>query len=236
MKNWSSQEVSEYISGQRTILKAMIADFPKVEGDEQENARIDYDVLFRDAHPLANETISVPEALRRFQMWLLDNYVRPGMAVQEYLSVSIERQYGREKVTFTLGAHFDINSGAGRTANYDRLVDAINIEHMRYARDRAQNGTSDQNPASDSSAHPGEIRVQADRLVVEVKDGKRMYKVKAGQFTRFGVPFYNEHIKASGVNPEEIPDSGYDLKNYDAVIQMNGEKPVRVVRLIKHHA
>jgi hypothetical protein len=87
-------------------------------------------------------------------------------------------------------------------------------------------------PAPQSSGNT--ITLKAEKIVVSMKDGKRMYNVIAGEWREFGVPFYPEHMMDCGINPKNVPDEGYVFKEgTKAIIEMKGDKPRRVIKLVK---
>jgi hypothetical protein len=233
VKNWNSADREQWSKGIKAIASAMLPDMPDPDSEQGEDMLLDLETLFMGGSSINEKVLSVEEGLRQFQLFLLHNYVRPGMASTEYLEVAITRTLGADTVTYKLGCQFDINSGAGRTACYDRLVDAINIELDRYARDRAGGVKSASSGAGTSNGNRNVITIPAIRLNVDVKQGKKYFKVTAGEWQEFGVNFWPEDIKRAGVDPDSIPLEGWDLSKFDAEILMNGEKPKKVIRLIR---
>lgn len=63
-----------------------------------------------------------------------------------------------------------------------------------------------------------ERTVNATQLTVGMKDGKRLYTVLCGDWMKHGVPFYEEHMKAAGINPKEIPDDGLTFADGTKVV------------------
>lgn len=79
------------------------------------------------------------------------------------------------------------------------------------------------------------VWMQMDSIGVTMKDGKRYYRVKGGQYSEHGIPFYPEHMMKCGFAPTDIPDEGYTFKGAtDAEIEFSGDKPKRVLGLRKH--
>jgi hypothetical protein len=74
----------------------------------------------------------------------------------------------------------------------------------------------------------------ADRLEVRVEKGVRLFRVMGGKYGKHGVPFYDEHIKMGGVEPKDIPDVGWNLKDkYTFTVELEGGKPKRVLSINK---
>lgn len=90
---------------------------------------------------------------------------------------------------------------------------------------------------ADMGAHGYDVTEEkhlATGISVTMKDGKRYYKVKCGTWQEHGVAFYPEHMKASGINPALIEDTGYEFKGpTNAIVQMVKGQPKRVIRLEK---
>lgn len=72
----------------------------------------------------------------------------------------------------------------------------------------------------------------ASEICVTMKDGKRYFKVKGGEYSEHGINFWPEHMKANGIVPGLIPDSGHTCKpGTTMVVEMVEGKPKRVLRL-----
>lgn len=77
------------------------------------------------------------------------------------------------------------------------------------------------------------VTVPATEIRVKMEKGKRMWSVICGTWQEYGVPFYPEHMKQSGINPLLIPDEGYIFKKQTkAVVQLEGGKAKRVIKLV----
>jgi len=77
------------------------------------------------------------------------------------------------------------------------------------------------------------VVVPAEEIAVEMKDGKRRYRVKCGQWMKHGVDFYPEHMKACGIDPRAIPDDGYKPRaGTMAHVQLEGGVAKRVLKLV----
>jgi hypothetical protein len=82
-----------------------------------------------------------------------------------------------------------------------------------------------------STANPVMV-VPASEICVTMKDGKRYFKVKGGEYSEHGINFWPEHMKANGIDPKLIPDSGHTCKpGTTMVVEMVEGKPKRVLRL-----
>jgi len=233
VKNWNNNEIENFKHSMKVILRAVNPDFPQTDGAGVDEKILDYLIEFRHDMNTTELVLTTPEAIKMFQEWYHQKYTRAGQSEQEFLQVTVTRGIGNEQVAITLGSGFAIHSGAGRSVGYDRLFSAINIEFDRYIRDRLpqQNGDPDIGMFKGNTT---EKWVDVTRLDVEVKSGKRYFKVKCGQWQQHGVNYWPETMKAHGRVPANIPLEGIDLAGYKALVQMEGENPKRIVQLIKN--
>jgi len=93
-----------------------------------------------------------------------------------------------------------------------------------------------------AAAHPdGPLTFQAVDMVGSTSQGRTYWKVRGGQFTKFGVTIWPETLKAAGFDMDALdPAEVYDLTGYKAFYILNAEKstpekevPEKVVALTK---
>ena len=141
---------------------------------------------------------------------------------------SVTRKIGNEDITLTLEGEEVFGSVLIAT---DLLMGKAIDTFKHYINNYAPNPTN--NPGVGQTASNTEV-LPADKLVVRMEDGKRLYKVFGGKYSKHGVPFYDEHIIAGGVEPKDIPDVGWNLKGkYNYQVEVQDGKPKRVLKLIK---
>ena len=81
---------------------------------------------------------------------------------------------------------------------------------------------------------PGELAFDAEKLVPNVNDGTVYWKIKGGNFQKWGVTVWPEVLRKAGLNPDELdPINGLDLTGWTAVYIVDPEKghPKKVVEL-----
>lgn len=99
---------------------------------------------------------------------------------------------------------------------------------------RPQVGTA---PAAPLPAVPGGVQTTgsfaAETLSATVDDGKAYWKVKGGQFQKFGVTVYPEVLEAAGFDVDNLnPLKPVDLAGWTALYSVKESgKPQKVVRL-----
>ncbi len=81
---------------------------------------------------------------------------------------------------------------------------------------------------------PGELAFDAEKLVPNVNDGTIYWKVKGGNFRKWGVTIWPEVLQKAGLNPDDLdPINGHDLDGWVAVYIIDPEKghPKKIVEL-----
>lgn len=142
---------------------------------------------------------------------------------------TVTRKFGNEDCTLTLEAEEVFGSAMiGADLLQSKAIDIFKHYINNYA------PTMKQQPDGVGQSSSTIERLPAERLNVRMENGKRLYKVHGGKYSKHGVPFYDEHILKGGVDPKDIPDVGWNLKDkYDFEVEIENGKPKRVLRLIK---
>lgn len=164
--------------------------------------------------------------------FLCSRYNQERFYTMERLKVSITRHYGSVSVEMGLESDFEISSPAARKAAYDTLISAVNSEHDRLS----AGGSIPQSSGGISSSGGGGrevLTVACTRMTVEMKSGKRYYKVQCGEWQQHGVNYWPETMRLNGVDPTKIPDVGYSLDGYMADVEMVDGKAKRVLKVYK---
>lgn len=69
------------------------------------------------------------------------------------------------------------------------------------------------------------------RIGVDMKDGKKSFKVYGGRWQKFGVAIYPEVLKAAFPDREGIPPEGLPLNGRKCHAIMKDGKPVKIIRI-----
>jgi len=90
-------------------------------------------------------------------------------------------------------------------------------------------------PGPEHGGSPTTIELPADSLVALVTDGKAYWKVKAGEYQKFGVSIWPEALEAAGFNVDDLnPLKPVDLRGWTAVCTLKDDgKAKKVIRLEK---
>ena len=148
--------------------------------------------------------------------------------MENYLKITVTRNYGTAgTVTFELSHGKAIAHDMGLVESnlmfdqMENIIESFEINRLPHLRPAPQ-------------ANGNTITVLAEKIAVNMKDGKRMYNVICGEWREHGVPFYEEHMKDCGINPKNVPDEGHIFKEgTKAILEMRGDKPRRVLKLVK---
>lgn len=82
----------------------------------------------------------------------------------------------------------------------------------------------------------GELAFYVTRIEPGMYNGGPMWKVKGGKFQKFGIPLYEQGLKASGIDPNDYskallePDPGIKA-TYEIYVGKDGKDHYRVIKL-----
>ena len=152
------------------------------------------------------------------------------------ITVNVTRNYGKQSIE--LGAEFtiDATNEAELSRAYDELYTVVMLQHKAVVERVTRE--MNQQPAPPPAANrpvSGEV-IDVEFVEREDKKGKSYYKVKGGKFAKWGVRLWPDQSVLADVdgifNIDDLDegDNEPDIP-LKAVIQMNGEKPVKVLRL-----
>lgn len=145
------------------------------------------------------------------------------------INVSLTRKFGSVDVNITLQGERVVESEKG-VPEFDSLMSNAQLyfEHF-IAHYLPAMGTmiGQDMPVLTKVFDALEIRVTMDK-------GKRYWKVATPEHQEFGIPFWPEHMKDSGIDPKLIPDEGHKCKEGTKVtIEMVDGKPKRVLKMFR---
>lgn len=166
--------------------------------------------------------------------FLCSRYNQERFYIMERLKVSITRHYGSVSIEMGIEADHEIATPAARKAAYDSLVSIVNAEHDRLS----AGGSMPQASVPIGNEGGGKkttVTVACTRMNVEVKNGKRYYKVRCGEWQQHGVNYWPETMRLNGVDPTKIPLEGYTLDGYLADVEIEDGKAKRVLKVYKAH-
>ncbi len=156
------------------------------------------------------------------------------VSINGYFDVEINGETVKFQVTNRYGA-----SPEKIVKTVKAAIDAFAMLRQEFPRQFIKPPEMSQEPVRhpiDDSGHaiPAIQKTVAERLSVEMKDGKFYYKVIAKPYTKFGITVWDETLKAAGVvvdhaNPQNTPNiSGW---NVEYILNDQG-KPQKVTRLL----
>lgn len=181
---------------------------------------------FFERMPDQDRGMSVNEAFASFRSWYERSRFGDEPSHAETIGMSMAVNYGNVTITWTQSAVFTITGQQSRIRAYNTIYDQMRNARTEYEALNRINSDSKQNaPAVDVETF------EAEKLTVEVKDGKVRYRVMGDKYSKWGVPIYDEVLTRSGIDPQSIPIAGLDLSGKVAHVLMQGGKPSKVTRL-----
>lgn len=140
--------------------------------------------------------------------------------------MTVQVNYGNVTVSWSEQATFTITGRTSRLRAYNTLASHLQVVRDEYeSLNRMTRDNRTNAPTTDVDTF------DAERLTVEVKDGKARYRVMGGKYSKWGVPIYDEVLARCGIDPATIPIAGLDLSGRVAHVLMQGGKPSKVTRL-----
>lgn len=233
---WSPEMKSDFTLKQFKVLSAMLPDkfLPPVPIEEAELTQKSLNKEWLEAGAAKQFFKEVSDALVSFQRYIATNYIKTSQSEEEYLEINVQYDYGTPGgiVTWKLGSHFRVSSPNDRLSAQNSLFQAI------YALKSDWERTSMQRPQN----APSEPRKEADtvltractKLVIDMKDGKKSFKIKGGEWEKFGVRVFPEVLKAAKIKPDEIPLEGMDMEGWDMFILMKPDGNPDKVTMLAH--
>lgn len=150
--------------------------------------------------------------------------------------VSSTRHYGAASVTLTMGGSFVVTGPEDTDRVYDVLAYKLQVQHDRYAKHFLHDDTlaARNDTPRQSGDKSGEMLIPVEEIKPDKQNGKPMAKVLGGRFRKFGIPCYPEHWKLIVDEHPELMNGGeYEPGTWAARVQMNGDKPRRVLNVAR---
>ncbi|MFW5692453.1 MAG: hypothetical protein ACOCX3_03795 [Chloroflexota bacterium] len=150
------------------------------------------------------------------------------------LHVSITRNYGPVVVALGETSDWYLSDFSEQLKATQIISEKLWRMHDDWVRSTGARMGVDKNASqtTTTTAASATVTETADEITVNLTNGKRLYRVKGGRYSTWGVPIYPEVLRASGYdNPEaQIPDAGLKISGNFTVEIIDG-KPKRVLSL-----
>jgi len=174
--------------------------------------------------PIVNFTTR-DECLTAVLAWISGNEIAEPIDQIETISVSVNRTYGAMSMNFGYSARFVVKSGGQRRAAYAFALREVEKQFDAFATQVAVDTRNVQQPSAGSS----DQRFMGDEISVELKDDTLYYKIKGGQFTKYGVRVWPEVLTAAGIPFEKLQGGKtYNLKKWCTYSTKPDGKPEKV--------
>lgn len=152
-----------------------------------------------------------------------------GMATMVKVTFSLTKHYGSASVTLGLESQVEAASGADLLKEWEKLQALVHREHEQYEQAHLQELRSSAEAAFKRPV--GGDPIECLRISVKVENGKYLYRAHGGNYKKFGVPLYPEAMEGAGLAPEDIPLEGLETPGATMIVDVIGNRPVRVARL-----
>lgn len=175
--------------------------------------------------------INSPEdGLQMFKVWFLaGEKTEKELSQMSKVIVQITKHYGAVSVTFGLEKDCEISKGSDFFDNRAKLQALVEHEFREYE----ANSLPKQRPGQPAPLLSGEssatVEIALDKISIKIENGKRMFSAHGGRWSKFGVPIYPEAMKAFGFEVETFPIEGMAFEGATMKVEMQGDKPKRVV-------
>jgi hypothetical protein len=156
------------------------------------------------------------------------------------ITVNVNRKYNKQDISIGASVTIETTSGSALAAAYDDLYAEIMKQH-RLLIEKAARELADTPavapPAPPAPPAPQTVTIDVTHINKEFKADKAYFKVKGGKFEKFGVRLWLDSSVIGDVDNwidfDALPagDSEPD-EELKAVIQMRGDTPVKVLKLI----
>ncbi len=212
------------------ILSAEVGPFDEVPC-RKDDKLVELVTLFMSETKRLSEYDTDQKAIAAFEHWLTKSTVPAPEHVT--LSFSMTKHYGAVDVQFGYSAPFTVPNEKRLARAFLFCREMVEKEFDAFERGTLHKlSTAFVKPeASQPASQPSTETVSffGDTLEVERRDDKLYYKVKGGQFEKFGVRVWPEVLKAGGVDIPKSPGS-YSLAR-DVLAQIQGDKVKKVIAI-----
>lgn len=142
------------------------------------------------------------DAAKAFKAWIGVPKVKPLPDTSQRISATVRKSYGGVVVEFSYSAVFDARTPAAAAGAYNFCLSQIEQQFTRYELIGLKNATV---PVVNDSTGPQTVSFIGTTILVETKDNKRYYKVKGGQYEKWGVRVWPEVLEAANVAYDALP-------------------------------
>lgn len=167
-----------------------------------------------------------------FSDWLTDREILQKVSNETRIEVSITRKYGMIDIGFSISRVVSSKDKDECRIVRERLIYEVNQAHADFASKYLPQEKSPNSAQNyDNSTQEGMVEFSPTKISVKVENGKTLFRLHGGAWSRFGVPLYDEILIASGFHPQDIPYTGLPLSGYTAVAQVVKGQPKRITEL-----
>lgn len=159
------------------------------------------------------------------------------------IGVKISRKIGDTQIEWSLSEYRTLETQGDVERAYSQITNFVADMMLRYESDNLHKfgngggggGVNPLHPANDKAAVNGTSRVSVPvaKLAIGFDKGQRTVRVFGGKYQKHGVAVYPEYYKHSAypVNLKDGAFGEYEYEGFYAIIELEGDKPVRVLSI-----
>lgn len=181
---------------------------------------------FMAAGKVLSDYTTPKDAASAFKVWArgLRPSVKPELP--QTVRAEIERDFGGVKVRFAWSGVFDIHSKGELTAAFEYAADQVERAFASFGAGAMPKLSEGSKPGGSTERFLGE------RIVTELKDGKKYHKVMGGKWVKFGVRIWPETLRQADINPDDLTASEPYQLGREVIITLDGDKPLKVINVL----
>ena len=225
-------------------VRDSMADF--IYGQQSREGGLFDEQEFKDIREIFNaenppSTFSAPgDYVASFKRW----YANQGYiyhSLKKGASVSVTRQFtlpDGETITLSIGGQFSISDTGAMGRINDGLLNIMESEYSRLLAKMFSGWSPPRFTAQKQITPKGATQLATDEKAIAIthldtlyQGGRKMVRAFGGEFTKFGIPIYNEALKGLGLKEDEMEVAKQIPVNKTAIVKIkpDGKNPYKIV-------
>lgn len=165
-----------------------------------------------------------------FKDYCREHHVAEPVGTAREIKVELTRHYGTISVTLGMSRYYNVHTPGQLTQAVEILTRQVEHAHRDFINTRSP-GNAQQAAQSPNSATSANVVVEPIASILLTHDGKTyLPKAKGGQFMEWGVPIYEEVLRAAGLTNESF-EMGENARTGFMHVQLVNGKAKRVIKL-----
>lgn len=223
-----------YLEAHKIAFRAgVVRQAPNGDADYEitEFMKNDVATFIAEVRPLTDFT-SPTQAIEAYNRWIYpeESQVVPASLLKTF-SATITKSYGDMSVSFGYSAEFKAAKDADVAAAYRFVMTAIHQQFAAFEAGELAHIKAPSRAPVDTGLLDDEF--EGGCIEVEVKGGKRYYKLKGGRFAKYGVRIWPETLADAGIDHSQLENGDNPITPRKAKISIGRDgKPEKVIKLL----